>query len=363
LDVEIIVIGAGVVGLAIGRKLAREKRTVIIVEQEVGFGRHSSSRNSEVVHAGFYYEPGSLKAETCVAGNRLLQNYASKHSVPLATIGKVVVAANVAEIDCLEQFLVRGRANGVANLRLITESELHDLEPEVRGCGALLSTATGIVDSHGFMQSLQNDFEQAGGMLAFNSPVEKGTSIESGMRLQIGGREPTTIDAPIVINAAGLFAPQLSVLLGLAEVNAMKGRLVKGNYFGYQGASPFKRLVYPLPSQDGLGIHATLDLAGQIRFGPDTEDVDGVDYGVNDSIRSRFAESIRKYWPGVEESRLQPDYSGIRSKIVVPDGTTPDFVIDDRRAQGVGVVNLFGIESPGLTSALALAEKVSAILN
>lgn len=362
MDTDIVVIGAGVVGLAIGRGLALSGKSVVILEQEVGFGRHSSSRNSEVVHAGFYYEPGSLKAQTCVAGYRLLMDYAQAKNITLKLIGKIVVASNSNELEKLEFLRQQGITNGVAKLELVNAAELEKLEPHVYGCGALFSPGTGIIDSHAFMQSLLTDFETAGGTIAYSSEVLKGTTSNDGVCLEVGGVEPTTIDSQIVINSAGLFAPTMAQKLGSSTEVAVIGRLVKGHYLKYQAPSPFTHLVYPLPTADGLGIHATLNLAGQVRFGPDTMDVNEINYGVADSLRQRFAKSIARYWPAVDQQLLTPDYAGIRSKIVMPRNRAHDFVIDDRRKHGVGVVNLFGIESPGLTSSLALADRILTLL-
>ncbi len=358
LKADFVVIGAGVVGLAIGRALSPHGSTVI-VESEAGLGRHASSRNSEVLHAGFYYPTHSRKARTCVLGAKMLMEYSDLKAIPIAMIGKLIVAAHDAELDTLEKLHAQGIDNGVKGLSLIGEGKLKQLEPAVRGCGALWSEQTGIIDSHQLLLALEEDIVESGGVIALQSPVTGGHCHADGFSLHIGGREPSEIHGRIVINAAGLFAPSLAQTLGIRSQAIPQGRLVKGNYLSYRGPSPFKRLVYPLPSTDGLGIHATLDFSGKTRFGPDAKIVDKIDYEVRSDVTTRFAAAICRYWPGLDASRLIPDYAGIRSKIVPESkGQPADFLIEDHRQEKAGLISLFGIESPGLTASLALAEEI-----
>jgi len=351
--VDCAVIGAGVVGLAIARALALAGREVVVLEAEGAIGTGISSRNSEVIHAGMYYAKDSLKARTCVAGNRLLRAYAAEHGVPFKMVGKLIVATDAAEAEALAAILAKGRANGVDGLHAISAAEARALEPNLDCVGALFSPDTGIVDSHALMLALQGDAEANGAAIAFRSPVTGGR----GTLLEIGGAEPTRLLARTVVVAAGLGAPTVARSLGLPQVP--RDYLCKGNYFTLTGRMPFGRLVYPVPVGAGLGVHYTVDLGGRGRFGPDVEWVDGIDYAVDPRRGDSFYAAIRRYWPGLEDGRLEPAYAGIRPKVQGPDEPPRDFVIHGPATHGVpGVVALYGIESPGLTGSLALAELV-----
>jgi L-2-hydroxyglutarate oxidase LhgO len=359
-DVECVVIGTGVVGLAIARELACTGHEVVVVEKETAIGAHGSSRNSEVIHAGIYYPPGSLMARLCVQGREQLIDYCSTRSVPFSLCGKLIVAVNEDELAVLDQIADRARQNGVHNLVRLSGADARQLEPSVRCVAALLSPGTGIVDSHQLMLSLRGEAEAAGAMIAFGCPVIGVRPGPGGLLVSVGGADPMAVRARTVINSAGLFAPGVA-----ATIEGMPAHLVprpyfaRGNYLVLSGKSPFSRLIYPVPVPGGLGTHVTLDLAGQARFGPDVEWIDGVDYSVNAARLPRFADAIRRYWPDLDETRLCPGYAGIRPKISGPGETPQDFVIQGSDLHGIpGLVNLFGIESPGLTASLAIAATV-----
>jgi L-2-hydroxyglutarate oxidase LhgO len=360
--VDAVVIGAGVVGLAVARALALRGLETLVLEGERAIGTGTSSRNSEVVHAGIYYPPGSLKARLCVRGRQLLYGFCSTHGVPHARCGKFIVATAQAQLATLEQLHATGRANGVEGLEMITARAAQAAEPALACVAALASAATGIVDSHALMLALQGDFEAAGGLLAFDAPVLAGGPGAGGLRLEVGGAQPMALEAGLVVNAAGLHAPALAARFdGLAPGSVPRAWFAKGSYYGLAGRSPFSRLIYPVPEPGGLGVHLTLDLGGQARFGPDVEWVDRIDYAVDPRRAAGFAEAIRRYWPGLPAGALQPGYAGIRPKISGPGEPPADFVIQDARVHGLpGLVNLFGIESPGLTASLAIAEEVLA---
>jgi L-2-hydroxyglutarate oxidase LhgO len=362
--IDCVVVGAGVVGLAVARALAQAGREVVIVEAGDGIGGGISSRNSEVIHAGLYYPAGSLKARLCVEGRHLLYDYCAQHAVAHRRCGKLVVAVDAAQRPALERIAAAGRANGVDDLRPLTRAEAAALEPELRCDCALLSPSTGIVDSHALMLALLGDAEDRGAMLALRSPLTRGRASRDGIELDIGGAEPTRVHAGCVVNAAGLPSTQVaSSIEGLDPSHVPPAWLCKGSYFALGRRSPFSRLVYPLPNEAGLGVHLTLDLAGQARFGPDTEWVDSIDYQVDARRAEAFAAAIRDWWPGLPEGALHPAYSGIRPKIVGPGQPAADFVIQGPAVHGVaGLVNLHGIESPGLTAALAIGAEVLRIL-
>jgi L-2-hydroxyglutarate oxidase LhgO len=362
--VDALVIGAGVVGLAVARALAQRGLETLVLERERAIGTGISSRNSEVVHAGIYYPAGSLKAVLCVRGLQLLYDYCASHGVPHRRCGKFIVATSREQQATLESLRERGLANGVGGLELIDARRACEAEPQLACVAALASAGTGIVDSHALMLALQADVEAAGGMLAFDAPVRGGAAGTGGIRLDVGGAEPMAIEAGIVVNCAGLHAPAVAAAIeGVAPAAVPRAWLAKGNYYGLSGRSPFSRLIYPVPEPGGLGVHLTIDLGGQCRFGPDVEWVDRLDYEVDPGRAASFYASIRRYWPGLPDGALQPAYAGIRPKIAGPGEPAADFVIQDAAVHGVaGLVNLFGIESPGLTASLAIAEAVAARL-
>jgi L-2-hydroxyglutarate oxidase LhgO len=363
--VDCVVIGAGVVGLAVARQLAMSGREVLILEATGMIGSETSSRNSEVIHAGIYYPTGSLKARTCVAGKHRLYAYCAERGVPHARCGKLIVATTEAQKATLEGIRAKAAANGVDDLQWLERDAVAALEPEVFCTAALLSPSTGIIDSHGLMLALLGDAEGCGAMLAFHAPVERGRASEDGIELQIGGAEPMALHARTVINSAGLHAPALARrLAGLKPELVPTPYFCKGSYFTLAGARPFRRLIYPVPEEAGLGVHVTIDLDGQVRFGPDVEWVEALDYDVDPTRAEVFYDAVRQYYPGLKDGAIEPGYAGIRPKIS-PKGTqTADFTIQGPAAHGVpGLVNLFAIESPGLTACLALAQEVEDALN
>lgn len=358
-SVECVVVGAGVVGLAIARALALEGREVVVLEAEQAIGTHTSSRNSEVIHAGIYYPTNSLKARTCVDGNALLYDYCRQRGVNFKKPGKLIIATNDTQIGLLDAYLAQGRANGVDDLELISKGALGSLEPEVRGMAALKSPSTGIVDSHGLMLSLLGDVESAGGMLALRSMVREYCPSSAGFDIDIEtGGTSMTIQSRVLINSAGHGA------IGLAG-NSGSGDLPcayypAGHYFSYQGKSPFRHLVYPVAGNGSLGVHGTLDLGGQLKFGPDIQWRDHLDYtfDLNESRRQHFESSIRDYYPGLGMNRMQPGYVGVRPRISGPREPAQDFRIEGPENHGIrGLVQLFGIESPGLTACLSIANE------
>lgn len=352
--VECVVIGAGVIGLAVARALARAGREVLVVEAEGSIGTVTSSRNSEVIHAGLYYPKGSVKARFCKSGRTRLYAYCARHGIPHRRLGKLVVAASEAERPKLAEIASRAAANGVDDLILLDGEEAKRLEPELTAAAALLSPSTGIIDSHAFMLSLRGEAEDAGAMFAFRTPVTGGAIEDDGVRLSLGGAEPCTIEADFVVNAAGLAAHRIAAAIeGVPPVAVPAIRYAKGNYFGLAGKAPFSRLVYPVPEPGGLGVHLTLDMAGRARFGPDVEWIEEPDYRVAPERAEPFYAAIRRYWPALPENALYADYAGIRVKVP---GEESDFVIS---TEAPHLVSLYGIESPGLTASLAIADHVA----
>lgn len=364
IDLDAVVIGAGVVGLAVARSLALAGREVVIVEKEATLGVHASSRNSEVIHAGLYYPTGSLKAELCVAGRHALYAYAEAARVDHARLGKIIVATRDEEIPALERILLQARANGVDDLEVLDGSAVRSLEPGVHAVKGLLSPSTGIVDSDGFMHALRRDALEAGAHVLFSTPVLGGSVEGGGLAIRLGGEEPVTARCRLVVNAAGLFAPAVARSIEGAELGSVPtAYFSKGHYFVLGGRSPFRRLVYPVPVPGGLGVHVTLDLGGQARFGPDVAWVDSVDYSFDETRAASFYAAIRRYYPALAEGRLEPGYTGIRAKLGPAGSAAQDFVIAGPDAHGVpGLVALYGIESPGLTAALAIAERVRGLV-
>ena len=365
--VDAVVIGAGVVGLAVGRALACRGLETLVLERETSIGTGVSARNSEVIHAGLYYSTDSLKARLCVSGRKLLYTHCLTHNVAHKRCGKLLVATGPQQLDSLRALAVKAAANGVDDLRWLTRSEALALEPELECEAALLSPSTGIIDSHALMLSLQGDLEQGGGMLALCSTVQRLRQVVSGWELDVlaDGVE-MTLQAGLVVNAAGLWAPGLAQqTAGLEAAHRPQAYYSKGNYFSLAGRAPFGRLIYPLPQTAGLGVHLTLDLAGQARFGPDVQwlgDVESpaqLEYEVDPARSEVFYAAVRSYWPGLPDNSLQPAYSGVRPKINAANEPAADFRIDGPAIHGLpGLVNLLGIESPGLTSCLAIADEV-----
>jgi L-2-hydroxyglutarate oxidase LhgO len=354
------VIGAGVVGLAVARALAMAGREVVILEAEDAIGTHTSSRNSEVIHAGIYYPQGSLKATSCVEGKEKLYEYCVSHGVPHRRSGKLIVAADDSQLAELEQIQKKAHANGVSDVVWMTREQALALEPELQCVAALYSPSTGIIDSHALMLAYQGDAEAHGAMLALKSFLIGGEVTADGFVLHVGGTEAMTIKARLVVNSAGLRAPSVAKSIeGYDRSHAPRELYAKGNYYSLARRSPFSRLVYPIPEPGGLGVHVTLDMGGQARFGPDVEWVDKIGYDVDPRRAERFYAAIRRYWPGLPDGALSPGYSGIRPKTAGPGEPAPDFHIQGAREHGIpGLVHLFGIESPGLTASLALAGAV-----
>ncbi|MEN2987234.1 NAD(P)/FAD-dependent oxidoreductase [Tistrella sp. BH-R2-4] len=366
-DLDAVVVGAGVVGLAVAERLARAGRSVVVLEAGPRFGEGASSRNSEVVHAGLYYPPGSLKAVCCLDGRDRLKAFAAATGVGYQAVGKLVVAATADEAPRLDAILARAHANGAIEVQPVSAVAARALEPALAVHAALLSPASAIIDSHGLMAVLLARLEAADGMLITRTPVIGGRADAEGIRIATGGDDPAEITCDILVNAAGLGAPALSRAIEGPAAAAVTPplRFAKGNYFRLDsGRAPFRRLIYPVPEAGGLGVHLTLDLAGQARFGPDVEWVDDpADLAVDAGRAPRIAEAIRRWWPAMPDLPLVPDYAGIRPKIVGPGEADADFRVDGPADHGVdGLVHLLGIESPGLTAALALAERVALAL-
>jgi len=361
--IDCIVIGAGVVGLAIARALALAGREVVVLEAADAIGTETSSRNSEVIHAGIYYPAGSLKAETCVAGNRRLYAYCAAHGVPHARVGKLIVATAADQMATLAEIKAKAAANGVTDLEFVSLAGVRQMEPELSVVGALQSPSSGIVDSHAYMLALQGDAEAHGAMIAFATPVVGGQVRDDGIELATGGGAPMRIAARLVVNSAGLHATRVAAaIVGVPAASVPPMHYAKGNYFALTGKNPFRRLVYPVPEPGGLGVHVTLDMAGRCRFGPDVEWIDGIDYAVDPARAAPFYAVVRRYWPGLPDGALHPDYAGIRAKITPRGAPAADFVIQGAAEHGVaGLVNLYGIESPGLTASLAIADRVVAL--
>ncbi len=368
-DIDCLVIGAGAVGLAIGRALAMAGRQVIVIEREAAIGQGISARNSEVIHAGIYYPPGSLKARLCVDGRDLLYDFCASHDVPHRRCGKIIVAASESQRAQLLAIGARAVRNGVADLQWLDGEGLKRLEPGLAGVGGLYSPSTGIVDSHAFMLAMQGDLEAHGGMLAFRTPFVSAKSHPAGIAVTAGGAEAGEITAQHVILSSGLNAPVLlRQFAGIRDGAAPKPYFAKGSYFSLARKSPFSRLIYPVPEPGGLGVHLTLDLSGRARFGPDVEwlniaDEAEIDYRVDPRRAERFYAAIRRYWPDLADGDLAPDYSGVRPKIAAAGTHDADFVIADKTGHGIkGLIALLGIESPGLTSSLAIGTYVAQMI-
>lgn len=363
MDCDVVVVGAGVVGLACAQRLAADGRQVMVLEQEGWPGQHASSRNSEVIHAGLYYAPGSLKAELCRRGRDQLYRWCEARQVPHRRIGKVLVAVEEDELPALQALHDNALANGV-RLDWLDAEQVHALEPAVRAVGGLFSPLTGIIDSHALMQSYEAALQERGGQVVCRVRVERIETIADGYRVHgSSGTETFTLDTRAVLNAGGLFATTLAGQVeGYPAARIPPMHFCKGSYFSYSGRSPFSHLVYPMPEANtsGLGVHATLDLGGQLRFGPDVCYQSDLDYQVDLSVAERFAAAVQRYWPGCDPLRLVPGYAGIRAKLSGPGQPAMDFLIEGPAEHGLsGVVSLFGIESPGLTASLAIADEVA----
>ncbi len=361
-QIDCVVIGAGVVGLAVARALALQGREVMVLEAADAIGTGTSSRNSEVIHAGIYYPPGSLKARLCVQGRQLLYAYCAERGIGHSRCGKLIVATSDAQAAQLQAIMAKATANGVTDLVLLTREEAQAMEPRLECVAAVHSPSTGIVDSHGLMLALQGDLENAAGLVVLNSPLAHARCAPDA--IVVVAEDGTELQARTVVNAAGLQAQALARRFdGLPAQAVPPSYYAKGNYFTLSGRSPFSRLIYPVPEAAGLGVHLTLDLGGQARFGPSFRWVDAIDYRVDAAEADGFYAEVRRYWPALPDGALQPGYAGVRPKISGPGEPAADFRIDGPARHGVpGLVNLFGIESPGLTSALAIAEDVEALL-
>jgi L-2-hydroxyglutarate oxidase LhgO len=358
--VECVVIGAGVIGLAIARRLALAGREVIVLEAAEGIGTVTSSRNSEVIHAGIYYPAGSLMARMCVRGKRALYEYCGEHGIPHRNCGKLIVATTPNETAKLQSIRAHAEANGVADLQTLDGAAARALEPALNCDAALLSPSTGIIDSHAYMLALRGEAEDAGAAFAFHTPLLGARAHEGRIELDAGGNTPMSLECRLLINAAGLGASAVARSIDGMPIDLIPpAYLAKGNYFSCNARAPFSHLIYPVPEPGGLGVHLTLDMAGQARFGPDVEWVDAIDYAVDPARAERFYPAIRRYWPTLPDGALMPSYSGMRPKIVPPAVAVQDFLIQGPGDHGIGgLINLFGIESPGLTSSLAIADYV-----
>src|ERR1700761_6514120 len=363
--VDCVVVGAGVVGLAVARKLAQAGREVIVLEAAEGIGTVTSSRNSEVIHAGIYYKAGSWMARMCVSGKHALYAYCREHGIPYRNCGKLIVATSPKETERLQSIRAHAEANGVLDMQTLAGEAARELEPALNCDAALLSPSTGIIDSHAYMLALRGDAEEGGAAFAFHTPIVTAKASAGRIEIDAGGEAPMTLQCDLLVNAAGLGAPAVARNIDGMPIDLIPhAYLAKGNYFSCSARAPFSRLIYPVPEPGGLGVHLTLDLAGQARFGPDVEWVDRIDYAVDPARAERFYPAIRRYWPTLPDGALMPSYSGMRPKIVPPAIAVQDFLIQGPKDHGVdGLINLFGIESPGLTSSLAIADYVGELMS
>lgn len=362
--VDAVVIGAGVIGLAVARALALSGREVFILEKNAAFGEETSARNSEVIHAGIQYKPGGVRASLAVRGRDMLYAFCAAHAVNHARCGKLLVAASADEVAKLAALKANAEKNGVNDLTIIGADDAKALEPGLACHGAILSPSSGVIDSHGLMLALLGEVENAGGALALSSPVTGGRVLGDGIELDVGGADPVTLKAKTVVNCAGLWSDRVARLIDGVPAHAIPQlKYGKGQYFTYAGKAPFARLIYPLPSHDSQGVHYTRDLGGQAKLGPDITFIDtNTDYSVDASRRDAFAAAARRFWPDIDAEKLQPGYAGIRPKLKGP-GEEGDFLFSDGTVYGVPhYLGLYGVESPGLTTCLAVAERAAALV-
>jgi len=363
--VDTIIVGAGVIGLAIAARLSQFQKNVLLIDKNQSFGEETSSRNSEVIHAGIYYPQNSLKAELCVAGKNRLYEYCAQRHIPFKRLGKLLVAHNEDEEEYLQQTIEQAKRNGVNDLSLLTEKQIKEREPALSATSALHSPSTGIIDVHSYMQSLLAEMESYGAMFIAQTKLLRAESHAEGFVVTLDSQgEISQLYCQQLINCAGLHSQKVANNIeGLSSQYIPQLHWCRGHYFSYSGKSPFSQLIYPVPKDNGLGIHASLDIGGQLKFGPDTLYVDELVYGVAAELKQKFVQAIQQYFPNLDPEKLQPAYSGIRPKLQAKHDTFKDFVIQDQHVHGLkGLINLFGIDSPGLTSSLLIAERVVAKL-
>lgn len=358
-QLDVVVIGAGVVGLAVARAFSLRGRSVVVLEENDAIGMETSSRSSEVIHAGIYYPKNSLKARFCVEGKARLYEYCKERNIAHSNLGKLIVAVEADEASMLEGYIKSAENNGVTDLRRLSQTDIKSMEPTINAMTGVFSPSTGIVDSHALMQAYLTDIEMHGGHIIYRSPVLSGAASDRGYLLDVGGVDPVQICCRLLVNAAGLNAVSLAGKLGVSSKFLPKAYFASGHYYCLDGKPPFNHLVYPTAGNAGLGVHVTLDMGGQARFGPDVRWIESPDYTFDDSRRSDFVQAIRRYYPDLNELDLRPGYVGVRPKISGPSDASADFVLQAYGDHGVaGLVNLLGIESPGLTASLALADAV-----
>lgn len=364
-NVDVLIIGAGVVGLAIAAKLSQRYPNLLLIDKNAGFGEETSSRNSEVIHAGIYYPENSLKAKLCVKGKELLYQYCQNRNIPHQRVGKLLVAHNEKEEAQLRAMLKQAKLNGVDDLAWQTQTQLSVSTPALAATAALLSPSTGVIDVHSYMQSLLADIENQGGLFVAKTNFVSATVNKLGIAATLNSQgEHIKLQCKTIINCAGLHATEVARAVSEMPTNKIpKLHYCRGHYFSYQGKSPFKQLIYPIPEANGLGIHASLNTAGQLKFGPDTEYITDINYQVSDKLKAKFVGAITKYFPDIDSTRLIPDYAGIRPKLQGPNDPFKDFLIQSQQQHNVqGLINLFGIDSPGLTSSLAIAEYIDELI-
>lgn len=358
-ELDVVIIGAGVVGLAVGRAFALSGREVTVIESQSTFGTQISARNSEVIHAGIYYPTNSLKAHLCVSGKTKLYDYCKERAIAHKAVGKLIVATDKSEIATLLNYQHQASQNGVTDLCYLSATQLRDSEPELQAVAGLLSPSTGIIDSYELMMNFTADLSNQGATLLYNSTVTGGQLKNTGPIITISGAENCSVQCRLLVNCGGLSAPEIAKKLGIASSLTPPIYFAKGHYYNLSGPSPFSHLVYPLAANAGLGIHSTLNLANQLRFGPDVQWIDKLDYRFDESRKNNFIDAIKRYYPGLDGHALEPSYTGIRPKLVGPNSTPGDFLIQDESQHGHrGLINCYGIESPGLTASMALAEHI-----